>query len=265
MSATAKPLARNRSTLITGGALIMTATALWAILLRRPDLAMTGSGLAGALLFLVGWGVMMAAMMLPSAMPMIALYTAVRGSSGTASRGISTTLFALVYLALWEAFGIPVQLASLIVSSQPALAEALPYALVVVLIAAGVYQFTPLKRACLRVCRNPLSFLWARSRAGYRIRLETGIHPHAAIRLYERALTPNYTDPPPGHRWRNGPGGPLAYSPWRSIVSARSCAKVRQLTVAMNSTEFEMERTYPGYTHQPNLTPPERARAPTAG
>jgi predicted metal-binding membrane protein len=48
-----------------------------------------------------------------------------------------------------------------------------------VLVAAGVYQFTPLKRACLRVCRNPLSFLLTRSRAGYRGTLGLALE-HAA-------------------------------------------------------------------------------------
>jgi predicted metal-binding membrane protein len=57
---------------------------------------------------------------------------------------------------------------SVVIAAQTALADVLPYALALVLVAAGVYQLTPLKRACLRVCRNPLAFLMARSRAGYR-------------------------------------------------------------------------------------------------
>jgi predicted metal-binding membrane protein len=59
--------------------------------------------------FLVAWGIMMAAMMLPSATLMIALYAAVRRNAATGGwTGISTALFGFVYLALWVAFGVPV-------------------------------------------------------------------------------------------------------------------------------------------------------------
>jgi predicted metal-binding membrane protein len=129
---------------------------------------MPGASLAEAAGFLGAWGVMMAAMMLPSATPMIALYGALRRTAaGAGPAGISTGLFALVYLLLWGAFGIPVYLASLLIGAQSGSGDLLPYALAVVLVAAGVYQFTPLKHACLRVCRSPLGFLWARSRSGY--------------------------------------------------------------------------------------------------
>jgi len=165
---TNKAQAFDRPTLITGGVLLVIALAAWALLFVQPAEAMPSSGLAGLLLFLVAWGVMMAAMMLPSATPMIAMYGVMRRSANHAQAGIPTVLFALIYFALWVTFGIPVYFAGLFAGSQSALADVLPYALAVVLIAAGAYQFTPLKRACLRVCRNPLSFLWARSRAGYR-------------------------------------------------------------------------------------------------
>ena len=158
----------------------MVALAAWVTLVLQPEASMPSSGVAEALVFLGAWGVMMAAMMLPSATPMIALYGALRrDAAGNGPAGISTALFALVYLALWVAFGIPVYLASIAVGARTDLAAALPYALAVVLVAAGIYQFTPLKRACLRVCRNPLSFLWARSRAGYGATLTLALE-HAA-------------------------------------------------------------------------------------
>jgi len=130
---------------------------------------MASTGLPAALVFLIAWGVMMAAMMLPSATPMIALYGAIRrNTSGGAPAGIPTAVFALVYLALWVALGVPIYLASALIDSQIDISGLVPAATALVLVAAGVYQFTPLKRACLKVCRNPLSFLWARSRSGYR-------------------------------------------------------------------------------------------------
>jgi predicted metal-binding membrane protein len=114
---------------------------------------------------------MMAAMMLPSATPMIAVYGAMnRAGSTTALKGASTILFALVYLAAWLALGVPAYAASRLVdwagAAHPALGGSLPYAVAGVLLAAGVFQFTPLKRACLRVCQSPLGFVMGHWRPG---------------------------------------------------------------------------------------------------
>jgi predicted metal-binding membrane protein len=137
-------------------------------LLLQAQMPMAEFGAGEALTFLVAWGVMMAAMMLPSATPMILLYAALhKNASRSAPPGIPSALFALVYLAIWLAFGIRVYIASVVVASQTGLAGVLPYALAVVLIGTGVYQLTPLKRVCLRVCRSPLGFLLARARTGY--------------------------------------------------------------------------------------------------
>jgi predicted metal-binding membrane protein len=126
---------------------------------------------------------MMVAMMLPSAAPMIALYGVVRRNAAKAGkRGVPEAAFALVYIAVWGALGVPIYVGSLIVSSQSEVDRVLPYALALVLVVAGVYQLTPLKRACLRVCRSPLSFLMARSRTGYRGSLRLALE-HAAYCL----------------------------------------------------------------------------------
>jgi predicted metal-binding membrane protein len=173
-------VARDRTSLVTGGVLVVVALAAWAVVVLQAGMPMPTSGAAEAVAFLGAWGIMMAAMMLPSATPMIALYGALRRNVGAAGpAGISTALFALVYLAVWVTFGVPVYLASVVIGAQTQLADLLPYALAIVLLAAGVYQLTPLKRACLRVCRNPLSFLLARSRTGYRGTLGLAIE-HAA-------------------------------------------------------------------------------------
>jgi predicted metal-binding membrane protein len=149
--------------------LAVLAVAAWVAVLLQAAAPMSASGIAGALVFVSAWGIMMAAMMLPSATPMIALYAAVRrNATGAGPAGASTVLFALVYWISWAAFGVPVYVASVVIGAQTGLTDLLPYALALVLIAAGVYQLTPLKRACLRVCRNPLSFLLTRSRIGYR-------------------------------------------------------------------------------------------------
>jgi predicted metal-binding membrane protein len=138
------------------------------------EMAPSGPSLSlpSATAFLSSWGVMMAAMMLPSAAPMVALYGAVhRHADRTGQGGVPTILFAFVYVFAWLLFGIPVYAAELVVetllAASPMAVGLLPYALAVVLVVAGVYQFSPLKTACLRACQSPLGFLMARWRAGY--------------------------------------------------------------------------------------------------
>src|SRR5258708_11533409 len=91
-------------------------------------------GIAQAVTFVAAWGIMMVAMMLPSAIPMIALYGVVhRNAAKLGQKGVSEALFTLVYVAVWLAVGVPVYLASLIISSQSELDDVLPYALAGVL------------------------------------------------------------------------------------------------------------------------------------
>jgi predicted metal-binding membrane protein len=179
-------LGRDRGVWLTGGLLIAIAALAWVSVVRQA-MSMSGTsvdaGMAGisqanvawpvnATAYLGAWGVMMAAMMLPSATPMIALYGAIsRNSSRSGQKGASTILFALVYLAVWLAFGLPVYAASRLIAwaavMYPGVAGLFPYAVAAVLLAAGAYQFSPLKRACLRVCQSPLGFLMGHWRAGY--------------------------------------------------------------------------------------------------
>lgn len=180
-------LAGDLWTYVTGSLLIVAAGVAWAALLRQastmpampasPDVgggAMPEAGgtLGQAAAYLSAWGVMMAAMMLPSATPLILLYGAVhRGMETRGQRGIPAALFALTYLVVWVLFGVPVYAASRLVdelaAANPAVAGMLPYAVGGLLAAAGVYQLTPLKRACLRACQSPLGFLLGRWRDGY--------------------------------------------------------------------------------------------------
>jgi predicted metal-binding membrane protein len=108
----------------------------------------------------VMWAAMMAAMMLPSAVPMVMCFSALNRRRGENTR---TLLFAAGYLALWSGFGGAATAAQwalqsagwispMIVSVSPAFSAAL-------LLIAGVFQFSPIKRACLRACRSPLGFL----------------------------------------------------------------------------------------------------------
>jgi predicted metal-binding membrane protein len=124
-----------------------------------------------AIAFVGSWGVMMAAMMLPSATPMIALYATVgRRMAASGRRTAPVVVFALPYAVVWLAAGIPVYAGTVLAAdaarSHSWLSDAAPYAVAAVLVAAGAYQFNLAKRVCLRQCRSPLPFLAARWRPG---------------------------------------------------------------------------------------------------
>jgi len=129
--------------------------------------------LSDGLAFVASWGVMMTAMMLPSALPMIGLYAATqRGEAAPAPRGVPVAVFTLVYLAVWAASGVPVYLAHTgLMALSP---RAFAYGVAAILLAAGVFQLSPLKQACLRACRSPLGFLLGHWRAGLRGSLALG-------------------------------------------------------------------------------------------
>jgi predicted metal-binding membrane protein len=124
--------------------------------------------------FVIAWLVMMAAMMLPSAAPLVLLYRV----AGPGARAINTVFLAAGYLIVWAAFGLPTfaveQMVMTGASTGSMVGRWLPYAVAVVLAVAGLYQFTPLKDACLRQCRSPLDFMVQRWHGG---------GPLAAIRL----------------------------------------------------------------------------------
>jgi predicted metal-binding membrane protein len=128
---------------------------------------------AHALIVLVMWAVMMAAMMLPSAAPMILLHaTLARRQAERGGPGAESGAFAFGYLAAWAGFSLAAAalqfaleqaalLSPMMETTSRAFAD-------VVLVAAGVYQWTPLKQACLRHCRSPLDFVMAHWRPGAR-------------------------------------------------------------------------------------------------
>ena len=169
---------RDRGTLLTGAALVAAAGVAWAGVVGSSHMAMPArtAAPADALLFTGMWGVMMAAMMLPSAVPMIALY----GLVSRGQRAVPVWLFAAAYVAVWMLTGLPVYAASVAVAVVAESGGAwLPYALAVVLAAAGAYQFSTVKRVCLKNCQGPLGFLMGRWRSGYGATLRLGL-AHAA-------------------------------------------------------------------------------------
>lgn len=180
MAAGALTTGRDRTTLLTYAVLLLVTAAAWLHVARGVhDADMAGMEMAmaptalDAAGYVAAWGVMMAAMMLPSASPMIALYAATHRAAGTAVvRTAAVTLFSLTYLGLWTLTGVPIYLASLALMAVDA--TTLAYAVAAVLVAAGIFQFTPLKQVCLRQCRSPLAFLLGHWRPGWRGALALG-------------------------------------------------------------------------------------------
>ena len=124
MSSARTLLARDRAAILSGAALLAFSAAAWIGLLFQAPMPMVGTGVAEGVTFLAAWGVMMAAMMLPSAVPMISLYGVLhRNPSSSTPAGIPTAVFALIYLLMWLAFGFPVYVASVIVGSRMGLAD----------------------------------------------------------------------------------------------------------------------------------------------
>ena len=169
---------RDRITVLTSLSLLVIAGAAWLLVirssLRGDDMKMTmpmpatvGDGLA----FVVGWAVMMTAMMLPSALPMISLYGAIQ--QGTAERrGVPVAVFTAVYLLLWAVTGAPVYVAHTLLMAVAA--PGFAYGVALILLVAGIFQLSPLKQTCLRACRSPFGFLLDHWRAGRRGSLALG-------------------------------------------------------------------------------------------
>ncbi len=114
---------------------------------------------------------MMLAMMLPSASPMILLFAGInRRQRQSGNPHVGTGIFALGYLGAWAAFS-AVAVALQWGFEQSALLSPMLVGTSatfggVLLVAAGAYQLTPIKHACLRHCRSPLAFLGTRWRRG---------------------------------------------------------------------------------------------------
>jgi predicted metal-binding membrane protein len=110
------------------------------------------------------WAVMMVGMMTPSAAPMILIYARVARQAALERKPFAaTSWFAGGYLLAWGGFAFVATLAQWAVERlgwlMPSMAGASGVFSGLVLIAAGLYQWTPLKYACLRQCQAPLQFI----------------------------------------------------------------------------------------------------------
>lgn len=130
-----------------------------------------GSGPGYALWLVVMWLVMMAAMMLPSAVPVIVAFADFAGRRTPRFDVRLPMAFIAGYVAAWAAFSLSVGIAQWSLERSAAMSRttmALENGVVagLVVAAAGLYQWTPLKHACLRKCRTPIGFLMTEWREG---------------------------------------------------------------------------------------------------
>jgi predicted metal-binding membrane protein len=132
-----------------------------------------GMDLGGLGFYVTVWVVMMAAMMFPSVAPTVLMYDRLREGHRARGKGAApdaTALFVAGYLAVWTAAGLAAYgLLELVRAIDPAFLgwdEAGRYVAGGVIVAAAIYQVTPLKQACLVKCRSPMMFLAERWRNG---------------------------------------------------------------------------------------------------
>jgi predicted metal-binding membrane protein len=181
-------LLRHDRVIVLGALAAVIATA-WAYLLLGAGVEMEMMDMGGgqmmamppewtlgyAALIFVMWVIMMAAMMLPSAAPTVLLVAALARCRLANSNLVPPTamLFASGYLLVWCGFSLAATLLQLGLDEAGLLSETMAFGNVIlastVLIAAGVYQWTPLKDACLAHCRSPVGLLvrhWHRGMLG---------------------------------------------------------------------------------------------------
>jgi len=171
----------DRWTLVAGVATLVAASWAWLayqawsmahmdiVAMAMPSVGRWGPADLG--LVLVMWVVMMVAMMVPTAAPVVLLYQrVVAGRDASARPVVLTGFFVAGYVLAWSLFAVAATLVQWALHGAAVLSPAMrltgPTIGGAVLILAGVYQWTPLKHACLAQCRTPLAFLLNAWRGG---------------------------------------------------------------------------------------------------
>jgi predicted metal-binding membrane protein len=157
--------------------------------MAMPGMSMEGmsqtSGAVALARTFAMWTVMMIGMMLPSAAPTILLYGALVRKNGERGNVLPAVwVFTSGYLVVWTGFSLAAALLQAVLEHTglltPMMASASTNFSAALLIAAGIYQWLPLKEVCLRKCRNPIEFFATRWRAGgsgaFRMGIEHGVY-----------------------------------------------------------------------------------------
>jgi predicted metal-binding membrane protein len=180
-----RTLAAQRNVIL--GLLLALAAAAWALLLAwhgsdpGMDMAMASPTMGlRAPLFLAIWVTMMVAMMFPAAAPMILTFHRVQaGRREWGGAFVPTWVFVAGYMLVWTLAGVAAYAAALAAEAAAASAALSPETAAriggAVLVAAGLYQLTPLKDLCLSKCRTPVGFIMTSWREGTAGALRTGL------------------------------------------------------------------------------------------
>jgi predicted metal-binding membrane protein len=166
----------SHDNVIVAGALAAAAVLAWLWLLRAPMAAMGVAPLSAGYLApaFAMWAIMMVAMMVPSAAPMILLHARIDKASTRSQRTRNNLLFTFSYLLVWCVFSAIAALAqALLVStgyvSEMALSFSDRQIAAALLLAAAAYELTAAKRLCLDKCHSPMLFIlkhWKPGAAG---------------------------------------------------------------------------------------------------
>jgi predicted metal-binding membrane protein len=170
---------RERAVIWTGLGLITLLA--WIYLIRMSNMsgaAMPGMDMAMPMahrwtltdmwLMFVMWAVMMVAMMLPGTIPMLTMYAAIVRSKGIGG-GANLWVFAAGYVVVWTLFSALATLLQTALQNVSLVSDemrATPLLGGLILIVAGLYQFTPFKSTCLSHCRSPIGFFMSEWREG---------------------------------------------------------------------------------------------------
>jgi predicted metal-binding membrane protein len=176
----------KRDRVVVLGALLAVIVFAWGYVFAGAGMDMKAAAVWNfgyACLMFTMWWVMMIAMMLPSAAPMVLLFALMnRKQKEKGNPFVPTAIFASAYLAVWAGFSIvavvlqwslesSALLSPMLVSENAILGGSL-------LLIAGIYQLTPLKQACLKHCRSPIQFILTKWRNGtggaFRMGIEHG-------------------------------------------------------------------------------------------
>lgn len=132
------------------------------------------------LLMFLMWAVMMVAMMVPTANRAVLIYARVARQSATRGSSLArTTWFVAGYVLVWTAFSLVATALQAGLNGMgllsPMMASASPWFGVALLLAAGSYQLTPWKDACLKHCQSPAEYLAGKFKPGVRGAIGLGV------------------------------------------------------------------------------------------
>ncbi|MBI2718185.1 MAG: DUF2182 domain-containing protein [Rhizobiales bacterium] len=180
--------AQNERWIVLAALALVAALSLYLTLTAGDYLMMaapTPGTIAHAVVLFIMWWSMMLAMMLPSAAPAILIYGGIRRNfAAKGERQPPLFVFVSGYAVIWTLFSAAAVSLQLLVRDVFPLTGMMAVTSAklggVLLLAAGIYQLTPLKEACLRRCQSPLLYFarhWRKGAAGtLRMGLAHGIH-----------------------------------------------------------------------------------------